>query len=100
MSPALEASSLNQWTAKEVLEPIFIFFLERTLCLITKYEEELGENSINRINIPQSNLDDSICIIEFIWKYSQGPKHSAKISKAKSSRSKTYPKWKKLKLLF
>ena len=53
MSPALEASSLNQWTAKEVLEPIFIFFLERTLCLITKYEQELGENSINRINIPQ-----------------------------------------------
>ena len=39
-------------------------------------------------------------ILEFIWKYSQGPKPSAKISTAECSRSKTYPEWKKLKLLF
>ena len=74
--------------------------MERSLCLITKDEQELGENSINRINIPHSSRDNSICIIEFIWKYSQGPKPSAKISTAECSRSKTYPEWKKLKLLF
>ena len=61
--------------------------MERSLCLITRDEQELGENSINRINIPHSNFADIICIIEIIWKYKQGPKHSAKIIKAKCSRS-------------